>query len=312
MGKKLYLSIILEIGGLSIVLSFDSFLSLGLFYFLHGLSSLILSYFLAWLIPEKQQNKKVLWALFFLIYFTGAVGMFLSFLIYIALSSRKIDIHSFYETTSTENLPRFNFTGRKIGEGMLKKRDSEVVFYVSQFAHPISIKFLKETASINQDEMRLLAFSTLTNLEKNIVERISLRKKHLEEAKNDKDKFEILYSLGELYWEMVYLNLSDKELIPVYLNEALNYVQEALKIKEDSKLYFLLGRIYLKLSNYDFAREAFSKSLELGFPSERVLIYLIEALYYKKDFAEIFNILKKFKNIAPLDSRTESILKVWR
>lgn len=37
-------------------------------------------------------------------------------------------------------------------------------------------------------------------------------KKQLEKTKDEREKFEIFYSLGELYWEIVYLNISDKDL----------------------------------------------------------------------------------------------------
>lgn len=314
MDKKFYLSLLLELKGVLIVFSLNSIYGLLVFFVLHGLSSLILSYCLTRLILilKRQQNKKIFWALFFMTYFTGPAGMFLSFFMYLALVSRKINLLNFYETTSTENLPKLDFSGRKVGEGMPKAQNFRTVFYMSKFIHPTSTKFLKKTVNTDQDEIRLLAFSLLTNLEKNIIEKISLMKKQLEKTKDEREKFEIFYSLGELYWEIVYLNISDKELIEAYLKEALKYIQKALQIREEPKVYFILGRIYLKLGNNDSAQEAFYKSLELGFPAERILVYLMEILYYKRNFAEIFNILKKLKNITLPDPKTELILKVWR
>jgi len=49
------------------------------------------------------------------------------------------------------------------------------------------------------------------------------------------------YSLGELYWELVYLNIPEQELIPFYLNEALRYIKQALEIEENPKFYFFLA-----------------------------------------------------------------------
>ncbi|HHW20815.1 tetratricopeptide repeat protein [Thermodesulfovibrio thiophilus] len=311
MNKRVYISLISEIIGLIIFFSMLNVVTLSLFLVLHGIASFML---LSVLIPlsPKTFNKKIFWLLFCSIYFTGPIGIVGSFIFYLILLKQYREFISIYESVNIENVPNVTFKKREIGEGILQITNPKVVVYMSKFTHPVSVNFLKNFTKNDNDEIRLLAFSTLLNMEKNIIDQINLLNNQLENIKNKGKKCYIFYSLGELYWELVYLNIPEQELIPFYLNEALRYIKQALEIEENPKFYFLLGRIYLKLNEIDSAQDAFYKALKLGFPEERVVIYLLEVYYIKKDFLEIFNILKKFKNFKPLDYKTESILKVWQ
>ncbi|WP_147425001.1 tetratricopeptide repeat protein [Hydrogenivirga caldilitoris] len=216
-----------------------------------------------------------------------------------------------YDNVSPELLPEVEFRGRKLGESLGQIRNPVMVLYMSKTYNPVAISYLKESVADEEDEVRLTAFATLSRIESEIVERINLFKKDLEKVKGKRERFAVLFSLAELYWEIVYLNIADRELQEFYLAEAEKYALQALELKEDPRMEFLLVRIYLHKGDYDNAAEHLERAERLGFPKERLIPYLLEVLYKRGDFKRMFEVVNKFRGIMPSEPKAASIIRVW-
>ncbi len=308
--KNVILSSSAELTGLALFLGFPSLLTLGIYFLLHAVASFLLS-ILFKVFLRKSARRGAVKAFFFLIMLSGPVGFFVSLLVYFALMVRGVDLTPLYEVVSHEVVPEVEFEGRKAGEAFGQVKNPNMVLYMSRTLHPLAVRYLKEAISSEEDEVRLIAFATVSSLEKDLMERVGVLKDSLKEAKDEEDIFSIHVSLAELYWEFVYLGVSDKELEDFYLSEAQKHALEALQIRESPKVHFLLGRVFLRKRMIDEAEKHLIRAMELGFPEERVATYLLEVYFLKRDFKKLFEFSDRFKDILPPDPRTASILRVW-
>ncbi|RUM32419.1 MAG: hypothetical protein DSY32_00065 [Aquifex sp.] len=308
--KKILLSLAMELIGLEAVVYWNSVLSFILYLIFHGIASLLIAIALKLILPKRYKEGSIK-TFFAVIFFTGFLGYALALVVYLYLLLERHALPPVYEPVSQEDIPEISFKGRKLGEGAAYQLNPKTVLYLTQFNHPAALNLLKKVVSSRNDELRLTAFSVIYNLEKTLIERISILKESMEKTKSEIEYFSVLSLLAELYWEIVYTGLADKELEKFYLHEALSYVKRALDIREEPKLLYLTGRIYLRLKEWDKAKEYLLKALEKGFSPERVIPYLIEVLFYKKDFKGIFSLAEKYSKVTPADFRTMYLLRMW-
>ncbi|EDP76232.1 hypothetical protein [Hydrogenivirga sp. 128-5-R1-1] len=308
--KGVSVSSVIELSGLALLYSFKSLESVLAYLALHVSASVIVAASLRPLLPRRLRRGSF-WAFSLLTSLSGPVGFLLMVAIYMALTFRRVEAMPLYENVSTEIMPEVEFSGRKIGEASLKANNPRIVLYMSKTPHPLAVRYLKEAVSSEEDEVRLVAFATLSFLEKEIMDKIGSLKESLKSIYREEELFSTYLSLAELYWELVYLNISDKELEEFYLDEVSRYGEEALSIKDSPKAHFLLGRLYLRRRNIELAEKHLTRAVELGFPEERVVTYLLEILYVKRDYKRLFELSSKFSHVLPTDPRAASIMRVW-
>ena len=283
-----------------------------LYYFiLHAITSLILSPAIT--TDEEKFNNKIKLNLFLLTFLGGPLGVLLtSALLIYRLKKQEYGLFLLYEALDPPILEEsIKFKGRKLGEAALKFINYYTVLYASKFLHSATIHHLKRAITVNIDEIRLFAFNKLNNLEEVLIKEIDEIKKNVDKVKNQWEKL-VLYSyLAELYWEISYLGLSDKELENTYLQEAENWAFKVLQIETTPKIMYLLGRIYLKREKLDLAEAFFLKALEFKFPQVLVIPFLLEIAYKKRDWMKIHEYIKANRNIVAVNDKTRKILKVW-
>ena len=281
-----------------------------LYFAIHLGVSLILVSSLRPFMPTHLK-RGFIYAFASLIFLSGPGGFILSLLLYIFLLFKGAQVLPLYENVSTELTPEVEFGGRKAGESFGQVKNPNMVMYMSKVRHPLAVRYLKEAISSQDDEVRLVAFASLSSMEKDLMDKIAALKDSLKESLDKKDLFSIHLSLSELYWELVYLNISDAELSDFYLGEVEKHALSALEIREDPKVHFLLGRLYLRKREVDKAEHHLTRSLELGFPEERLATYLLEVYFVRKDFKRLFELADRFRGVIPTDHTSASILRVW-
>ncbi len=177
---------------------------------------------------------------------------------YIKTNYKKVDINTLsYEV----------YEKRKVGESFYIDVKSEAIPFISKMLHPLSVRCLKRAIFSCDDETRMMAFSLLSSLERDMMDTLSNLKNELDNSK-DINKFTILYLISKLYWELVYLEISDKELEEFYLSEAEKYIKEALELEDFPGAYLIAGNIMLKKGNLDSAEEYLKKALDGGIKEE--------------------------------------------
>ncbi|NPA32233.1 MAG: hypothetical protein GXO04_01255 [Aquificae bacterium] len=308
--KTLGLSSALEASALGALFALSSPLGALLYLGLHAGSSFLLSQLFGTLAKRAVRRKTKL-PFFLLVYFFGPLGFLGGVFVLLALYLKRRDVTFLYESLSSEISPEIEFKGRKAGESFGRIKSPKMVMYMSKVLHPLAIRYLKEAVSSPDDEVRLIAFSRISTLEKDIMNRIGEMTQMLEKAQSKTERFSLLLSIAELYWELVYLGISDEELEHFYANSAKQYAKKALELRKSGRASFLLGRISLREGELDEAERFLLFALRSGFPKERVAPYLLEVYFRKKDFNTLFERAKEFKGLIPPEHRSATILRVW-
>ena len=314
MQTKVSLSLLSEVTGLDSLFIFTGMNGIITYLLFHAGASFLIGSATFFLLPQKYRsgtNKKLLITLLTLMVFsTGPLGVISGVFFYFMLLKKKSPSLP-VEKLFTEEVIFPEVEQRKLGEAIGSLPNERLILFLTKFPTAQTVKTLKKALSTKDDELRLLAFSVLSKMEKDIFERINLLLKELDKTGNSEETFRIYSSLAELYWEPVFLGIADKELEEFYLNTALDYCLKALSIKEEGKIFFLTGRIYLRLKNYEKAEEFLRKAVERGMPVEKVAPYLIEVYFVKRDWEALIKLSSFLKDSLVPDARALSIIKVW-
>ncbi|MGC8944048.1 MAG: hypothetical protein ACP5KX_08105, partial [Caldisericia bacterium] len=127
------------------------------------------------------------------------------------------------ETFSIEEIYNedIEFSGRKFGEGGLlgiKKSENapkvlkeKAFLTLTDLRSPSVFNLIKENLSNPVDEIRLLAFSIISKIEKDLTKKIHELEKKLKEEISQEEKAEIYKDLAQIYWDFVLYNLVDEE-----------------------------------------------------------------------------------------------------
>jgi hypothetical protein len=137
------------------------------------------------------------------------------------------------------------------------------------------------------DEIRLVAYGMLDDQEKRLNQHIHSEIEKLKVAAADELRAIGLRRLAELYWELVYAALVHGDVRDHAIGEAERYVNEAMRLgPEDAGLWFLKGKLLLLRRN-PAAEAAFLRAVANGLEESRVLSYLGEIAYERRDYAEV-------------------------
>ncbi len=144
------------------------------------------------------------------------------------------------------------------------------------------------------DDIRLVAYGLLDGREKKITEQIHRELVNLRSAINTEMQLVVLRHLAELYWEMVYAGLAQGDLRIHTLNQALSFSDEALKLaQQDAGMLFLKGRILHELKRHEEAQLILESAMAHGLPESRVLPYLVEIAFDRRDLNKVQNMLMR-------------------
>ncbi len=158
----------------------------------------------------------------------------------------------------------------------------------------ISSPLLQNMLGDSSDDIRLVAYGLLDSREKKITEQIHRELVNLKSADSSEMKLVVLRHLAELYWEMVYAGLAQGDLRIHTLNQALLFTDNALILAgQDTGLLFLKGRILHELKRHEEAQLIMESAITHGLPESRVLPYLVEIAFDRRDFFKVQNMLKR-------------------
>lgn len=141
------------------------------------------------------------------------------------------------------------------------------------------------------DDVRLLAYSVLDKKENDINLQIEQSLKELDQA--DKSQKSGLHKhLGALYWELVYLELAQGDVLEHILRTAKEHIEATLAEQPDVGASFLLGRIALRQGKLEEAEKAFAQAAELGMDGSSLNSYLAEVAYLNRDYQGMRSLLQ--------------------
>lgn len=318
-------SIIFEVLAILSIFTHNSyFYSIVIFMLLHAVSAFFISYALYIITGNRYKKDFKVFILFYLLFFLTLSAEFLAFLLFEILYKKKLIVRQDTFSINPEEEMEYEaipMRKRLYGEGsvLFGLRFPEAtpslkhasLLYLIDKSPILSYQFVRERIYDTSEEIRLLSFSIISRMENDINYKISILKKYLENHQ-EKNNAEIYYKLAELYWEIVYMNISDKEFEGYNLEQAMIYIKMA--INEKYKYFdsiFLLGRIYLKLKDKEQARKCFNESLSYKFIKNRVIPYIAELYYLEKDFIGAKRILLEVQSV-PINNKFSNIIELWK
>lgn len=300
--SKVYYSVFFEILSLSAIFIGNIYLSIFLFFLFHGIAIFLLSSFMSVLLKKKiniQQNYLYVLTVFFLIGFFGFVlgYIFLILTIFILKKEGESGGKLFEKFTINELYSEdFRFNDRKFGEASLKlvslnknssKDLAEKFFlYIQENLDSNTMSVVKKSISSSIDEIRLMAFSLMSKVEKDLNEKIYiLNEKLKEEDLSNEEKGEIYVELGQIYWNFIVFKIADEEMKKFFIDKTIFYINESLNIKKNFLAYFLLGRVYLYNKDYSKAKEYLIKAYFFDkTKKQKIIPYLVECYFYEKKY----------------------------
>lgn len=197
----------------------------------------------------------------------------------------------------------FYFPGRFFGEagvpGIIKDKKVHKALREQAFSVLTNIKvpavysLVKESINTVDGDLRLFAFSLLYRTEKRITERMHDLKKKLEENLSPKEKARVYAQLAQAYYDTVLFNLVDKEFVKETLYTARDYALKSIEIEEDDHVHLLLGKIYVKLRQWEKAIMHLSKAYSNLHIKQRTIPYMAECYYYMGNYEKVKELFKE-------------------
>jgi|GEM_PF-1213492 len=300
----IFISLVAEgIAFYTIVMTEHNPLMLMLFLLLHMLYAYLMAAAQIRFLPKLYQTQKervTLFILFFnfLVPVLGALfGWIL--LLWGFKKSQHIEIETEIEEVDMEDLSEgFPVIERIFGEGSLQalisshnapaQRKIKALSLLTQMKTKASLSLIKQTLHDPNDEVRLVGFSMIDNMEKKINEKIHHLKIMIRTQRDPLQKALHHRELAFTYWELLYQGLFDENLRPFLIENTLHEIEEAKKvIQDDVKLYKLEGRIHLQEGRYAEAKKAFVQALDLGIPQIEVASFMAEISFREKNHSRI-------------------------
>jgi polysaccharide biosynthesis protein PelE len=166
------------------------------------------------------------------------------------------------------------------------------------------------------DDIRLLAYGILDNREKTLTKQILQERPKLDRALHpeltDADRRRANKALAELYSELIYEHLVTGDVYRNAADQAEGFAAAALAADpNDASLWRLRGRLALDRQDLEAADTMLQRSIDCGFPRDRMLPYLAEAAYLRRDFARVRRLLGEMDSHAG-GSTMHSVLSFWR
>ncbi len=246
----------------------------------------------------------------------GGPGIVVALLtgIWFANSRESEDIY--WHVTDNIDLPFVTPIGRKVAaydsrgflEQLIYSEDTDDLYKkilaASNIKASLSVPLLKQAVGHPDDKIRLTAYQTLdskaTGLNREI-QRLEVTARNQE----GHDKANTWLQIASNYWELLTLEKGEAVTRKQLLKKAAAAARKAIDIQPTNRnAHFTLGRTALMQHELETADDAFQQAAALGMPSEKILPYLAEVSFNKRDFPRVVkylsNVEDAFKVYPPL------------
>ena len=178
-------------------------------------------------------------------------------------------------------------------------------------ASPRVNSFIRGALQDEIEEIRLVAFGILDKKEKAISARINQETELYNGASDPETQAEHARQLAYAYWELVYADLVQGDLLTHVLDQAKHYAAFVVRIHDqDAGMWALLGQIHLRLQDLEQAYVLFDKALESGIPRSRAVPYLAELAFHQGDYSGLRGLFSEKKVLSEMPF-LQPVVEYW-
>lgn len=175
-----------------------------------------------------------------------------------------------------------------------------------QFASPV----LRDLLGDPSEDLRLLAYGMLETREKRLNAEIHAARQSWQGAPAEAVRSAAARRLAALYWELIYQGLVQGDLRRHAAEESLFFLDQTLADERDAGQHLLHGRLLQELGRREEAEAAYQRAASLGLPAPRVLPYLAELAFARRDYREVVRLLEALRAY-PDQRRLQPVLHFW-
>ena len=291
---------------------------------LHALLSLAFAYCMTLCLPTCYREPRrftfgLLFLLGFFIPLAGAVGLWLV-LAAIRIWPSITEEERFRSLAPPEFAVQGDHVTVRFGVGGVRARLSdrqasaesrlEALLAIKAMPQRLSNSILRSLLDDPEEDLRLLAYGMLDSEEKSINQQIN---RALDEYRDATDEQNIVArKLAFLYWELIYHNLAQGDVRLYALQEATRYANETLeKEPDDAGIWVLLGKIHSASGEWDTAHKALLEAQRLGYPFTRLIPYLAEHAFRKRQFGQVKDLLQSMEALTVGDLM-QPVTRFWK
>lgn len=296
------------------------------FLVMHGFASLCLAVFVSVALPRHLRKPApaiitLLFGFSFFIPILGLIGQIIGVLVARYLP-RVVPELPYTEIPPIE----FEFPPREIRErtkygqggltsrlkdaGVPKETRFKSLLALQGMPPKIANPLLQDMLGDPADEVRLVAYGILDNQEKNINQHVHDEIENLRSASAPEMQLISLRRLAELYWELVYGGLVHGDVREHAMSETSRYLDQSMQIApDDAGLWFLKGKMLLYQRD-PAAEAAFHRAVANGLEESRVLAYLGQIAFERRDYAEVQRIFSSLSE-TQYAARLRPAVRYW-
>lgn len=175
----------------------------------------------------------------------------------------------------------------------------------------ISVGVFREAVTHSDERIRLTAYQILDRK----VSDLNLEIQRLEAATSDngsKEQAVTWLQIANNYWELLTLEQGDAVARKQLLNKAVDAAKKSVELNPDNRnACLVLGRVCLSNRQFEDAERALGRALVLGMPGDKVVPYLAEVAFGKREFKKVRLLLDTlddaFKQYPPL----KQVVEYW-
>ena len=292
---------------------------------LHAIACILFSFTGYFFIPDKYKTTKIsaMFLSFLLLFTLPIIGIFgvvlaIPYALCKPLKNENVEIaeHQIpelpFETRSISATPTYSMGEMKTILKYANEPNKRLttVMAARHMTDSKAIPILKLALKDLEDDVRLLAYSTLDSKETVLNEKISILQQQISIATTPNKKSNLQQQLAHAYWELSYLGLAEGAIKTYVLEKAEALTLQSLEYDKKAANLVFLGRIYLALGKYEQALVYLTKSRELGMAERHVLPYIAEVAFYMNKFDDCKRHLDAL-SIQPKGSMLRHIQEYW-
>ena len=196
--------------------------------------------------------------------------------------------------------------------GSIEQKQMAIALMAKNY-HPIFASSLKHATRDRNNAVRVQAASAIAQIDNNMISQILKLEKQL---KTEPDNDEVVLQIGQLYDDYAFTGLIDDTRKKEYLEKSLvAYIEYHKKNLENQGVIISIGRLYLRINQYEKARDWLKKHLYIGSEQPKIVFWYMESLYYLNDFKELREASNTFKDheeyLEKFSPAIVDVVKLW-